>query len=339
MPDNRSSMPIRLGVTGCGIISRAHVQAALNARDVEVTAVSSRNPSAVAAICEEYGIASQYSDWRELVASDDIDAIVICLPDGLHEQATVEAARYGKHVLVEKPMGNNLGQCKAMVSAADEAGVVLMVAQVVRQLSSHQLAKKLIQDGRIGSVSKAIRKRHWQLGLSMEETAKRPWMANAHLCTDALLFGLGSHEYDALLWFFESEAGEVVARGEKDQAIWPGWLSIEGSVDLRNGVEVAVSLSLQSDEKVWDTQIEGSKGTMTIYDDRLVVDGEVTECPSRDAVFVDQLNEFADCVREGRDPGPSGRNVLATMALLDGVIESMRDGSSVEIEEIGVRWQ
>ncbi len=78
---------------------------------------------------------------------------------------------------------------------------------------------------------------------------------------------------------------------------------------------------------------------MTIYDDRLVVDGEETECQGVDVAFVSQLNEFADCVREGREPGPSGRNVLATMALLDGVIESMQDERPVEIEEIGVQWQ
>ena len=77
---------------------------------------------------------------------------------------------------------------------------------------------------------------------------------------------------------------------------------------------------------------------MTIYDDRLVVDGEEIKCQDVDTAFVSQLNEFADCLREGQDPGPSGRNVLATMALLDGVIESVRTEHPVEIEEIGVRW-
>ena len=78
---------------------------------------------------------------------------------------------------------------------------------------------------------------------------------------------------------------------------------------------------------------------MTIYFDRLVVDGEEIECQSNDTAFAAQLNEFAACVRGEWAPGPSGGNVLATMALLDGVVESMRDGNSVEVEEIGVRWQ
>lgn len=325
---------------GCGNISRSHVQAASSVSGVEFTAASSRNASAVAEISAEYGIEHQFSDWRDLVASDFVDAVVICLPDGLHEQATVEAAKHGKHVLVEKPMGNNLGQSKTMVAAADQAGVVLMVAQLVRQFNSHQLAKRMIQDGKIGSVSRAIRRRHYPLSITREAAGSLPpWQGDPNLCTDPLLFGLGTHEYDALLWLFESEAAVVVAQGKKGQAIWPGWWSIEGSVGLRNGVEVAVSLSLQADEEAWDTRIEGAKGTMTIYFDRLVVDGEEIECQNNDTAFAAQLNEFADCVRGERDPGPSGRNVLATMALLDGVIESIQDGSSVEVEEIGVRWQ
>ena len=336
MSDMRS--PIRLGITGCGIISRTHIRASLNVPNVEVTAVSSRSISAVDRICDEFSIEHRFSDWLALVASDDIDAVLICLPDGLHEPATVEAARNGKHVLVEKPMGNNLGQCKAMVAATDKAGVRLMVAQMVRQFPSHQLAKRMIQDDRIGSVRRAVRRRHWQLEPALAAGAKRPWMSDSALCTDGLLFGLGSHEYDALLWLFETEAAKVVARGTKDERVIPGWLSIDGSVALRSGIDVDVSLSLQSDETVWDTYVEGTKGAMTIYDDRVILDNEDFACP-KDTAFTAQLEEFAESIHDGRDPGPSGRNVLGTMAVLDGVIESLSNERPAEIEEMGIRWQ
>ena len=87
----------------------------------------------------------------------------------------------------------------------------------------------------------------------------------------------------------------------------------------------------------WDTVIQGSSGSITLFADRVIVDGDETECPPDDA-FVAQLNEFADCVRERRAPGPSGKKVLATMAVLDGVLESMRDGCPVELPELGVQW-
>ena len=112
MPDQSRSAALRIGVTGCGIISRTHLQASLSSPDVEVTAASSRRPSALATISDEYGIPNRFNDWRELVECDDVDAVLICLPDGLHEEVTSEAARFGKHVLVEKPMANNLPSAK-----------------------------------------------------------------------------------------------------------------------------------------------------------------------------------------------------------------------------------
>ena len=329
---------IRLGVTDCGIISKTHVRAARDVVGVEVTAASSRNPDRVAAYCDEHGIPNRFTDWREMLASDSIDAVIICLPDGLHEPATLEAAKHSKHVLVEKPMANNLAQCHAMVSATDKAGVVLMVAQMVRQFKSHRLAKEMIQEGRIGAVARATRRRHWLLAPALEQGAKRPWFTDPDLCTDAVLFGLGSHEFDALLWLFESEAAEVVARGEKDFSIGPWWMSIDGSAKLRNGVELSVSMSVNAEEKVWDTRIEGSDGTMTLYEDRIVVKDEDIPDVSHADAFALQLDEFAQCVREGRAPGPSGKNVLATMAVLDGMVESLRTGESVGIEELGVEW-
>jgi predicted dehydrogenase len=142
-----------------------------------------------------------------------------------------------------------------------------------------------------------------------------------------------------MLWLLESEAEEVVATGRRDQAVWPGWISIESTLKLRNGVPCSVSMSAKSDEAHGDTTIEGSQGSMTITQNRLTIDGRDME-RSWDAVttFTAQLDEFAECVHTGREPGPSGRNVQATMAVLEGLYESLRSGRRVELAEIGVRW-
>ena len=103
-------------------------------------------------------------------------------------------------------------------------------------------------------------------------------------------------------------------------------------VSLRSGVDIEVSMAAEADDEVWDTVIQGSDGTITLLADRVVIDGVETEFPfTHDDAFAAQLSEFASCVRVGREPGPSGRNVLATMAILDGVLDSMEDGRTVEI--------
>jgi xylose dehydrogenase (NAD/NADP) len=270
------------------------------------------------------------------VRCDAVDAVLVCLPDGLHEEVTVEAARCGKHVLVEKPMSRNLRESKSMVTAAAEAAVVLMVAQSSRWVDSHLQARRLIRDGRIGTVVSAVRRRH---GNVIDTVRDKTWYADPQMTRDLLLYGLGSHEYDAMLWLLESEAEEVVATGRKDPAIWPGWISIESSLKLRNGITCDVSMAAKSDAAHGDTRIEGSKGSMTITQQQLTVDGEDIDLPW-DAIttFAAQLGEFADCVRTGRQPGPSGSNVQATMAVLEGLYESLQTERSVALEEIGVVW-
>ena len=135
------------------------------------------------------------------------------------------------------------------------------------------------------------------------------------------------------------EMEEVVAEGRRDPTVWPGWISIESNLTLRNGITCALSMSARSDEIHGDTRIEGTQGAMAIYNDRLTVDGREIDAP-RDLVagFAAQLREFAHCVRIGDEPDPSGKNVLATMAVLEALHESLQSGRAVELAEIGIRW-
>ncbi len=331
MPDHSDSAALRIGVMGCGIIAQTHLHASQNCPCIEITAASSRSSSALASTSDECGIPNRFDDWRALIECREVDAVLICLPDGLHEEATCQAARCGKHVLVEKAMASSLAQSQSMVQATNAAGVVLMVAQVVRQLPSHQLAKRLLHDGKIGSVEKATRRRLMEAAKVKPELEKRPWIHDRGLCTDPLLFGFGSHEFDALLWLLGTEARTVQARG-KWYADWSSWERIESSISTRSGINVQVLLSLDANDAAWDTVIQGSDGTITLFDDRVVVDDVETACPwTHDEVFAAQLNEFAICVRDGREPGPSGRHVLPTMSVLGGVLESLEQDVMIEL--------
>ena len=332
----KSPLTLRIGVIGCGSISRRHMEASTRLDYVEITAASSRASTSLDEVSGDYGISHLFTDWRELVQCDVVDAVLICLPDGLHEEVTVGAARQGKHVLVEKPMSRTLSESESMVAAAADADVVLMVAQSTRQVDSHKHARRLVQDGSIGTIVSAVRRRH---GNVIDTVRDKTWYTDPKMSRDLLLYGLGSHEYDAMLWLLESEAEEVLAEGRKDPAIWPGWISIESTLKMRTGITCRVSMSAQSGEPHGDTVIEGSKGSMLITQNRLTIDGRDVELPwDAVATFAAQLGEFAECVRTGCEPGPSGRNVQATMAVLEGLHESLQCGGQVELAEIGVKW-
>ncbi|NKB65943.1 MAG: hypothetical protein GKR89_02670 [Candidatus Latescibacteria bacterium] len=329
MPETARS-PIRLGVIGCGTIARMHLGASSHCPDASFTAASSRSSAALEAIADEHTIPHRFSDWRELVAAPEVDAVVICLPDGLHAEVTCEAAKRGKHVLVEKPMASNIGQAKAMVEAADASGVTLMVAQVVRQIPSYQLARRLMQEGAIGSVRECTQRRLFHKD-SQAQIERLPWMHDRTLCTDPLLYGFGSHDLDALLWLSGDDARTVHARGVRHRT-WSAWESIDVSVAMGAGYSAKVLLSLDADGTTWDTVISGTEGEIQIYPDKVVVNGAETPCPcTHDGVFGAQLAEFVSCVRNGEEPGPSGSQVLPTMAVLDGALESLSSDAVVNL--------
>ena len=117
---------LRVGLIGCGGISRAHAAGYRLNRDVaRVVAVCDARRDEAVARAEELGAEAVYDDYRHLLAArggDAVDAVDICLPHHLHAEVAIAATRASKHVLVEKPIANTLAEAQAMVEAAQAAG-------------------------------------------------------------------------------------------------------------------------------------------------------------------------------------------------------------------------
>lgn len=326
------SESIGLGIIGCGRISGAHLQAIAAAPDAETVAAADIDSDRLSRCADEYGIARRYADWHDLVADDAVDAVVICLPHDLHFPAAIAAAECKKHILTEKPMAISLEECDGMIRAAEENGVVLMVAQVLRRYPCNQHAKALIADGKVGRVSSVVRRR---TSFSPQSPERVPWHLKPEVSGGLLLYGLGSHEYDAVLWLLDTRADTVFAVGNKGDPQWDDYVDISGVVRLESGAIAAVIQSLNCREGAWDCVVVGADGTLAIRNDQVSLNGQVTPTPlDSNAAFREQLGEFLQCVRTGREPGPSGRNVRATMALLEGVKMSLAEGRSVNVAQL-----
>ncbi|MAR20470.1 MAG: dehydrogenase [Flavobacteriales bacterium] len=98
------------------------------------------------------GFEEASSDWREVINRPDIDVVDICTPNNLHAEIAIQAAKAGKHIMCEKPLARTLEEAEAMCKAANEAGVINMVAFNYRRTPAVALAKKFIDEGRIGDV-------------------------------------------------------------------------------------------------------------------------------------------------------------------------------------------
>jgi predicted dehydrogenase len=137
---------VRIGVLGCGLVAQVMHLPHLRELDdqFEIAALCDLSPAVLAALGPRYGVARRLTDWRDLVSLPDIDAVLICTP-GSHAEAAVAAARAGKHLLVEKPMCLSLVEADAMIAAAEEARVALMVAYMKRYDPGYRYAREIIR--------------------------------------------------------------------------------------------------------------------------------------------------------------------------------------------------
>ena len=140
---------LRVGLVGCGFMGRMHGNVYGMLEGADLVAAADRNPERLSRYAQEMGCEAEPS-LEALLSREDIDAIDICLPTYLHREATVAAARAGKHVVCEKPMALNAADAEAMIEAAREAGVRLMIAHCIRFWPEYALLKQIVDDQRYG---------------------------------------------------------------------------------------------------------------------------------------------------------------------------------------------
>jgi predicted dehydrogenase len=150
---------LRIGMVGYAFMGAAHSQAwrtVNRAFDLPLAAtmvaVAGRQKDMVHAAADRLGWAEAVTDWRELVARDDIDLIDVCTPGDTHAEIAIAALRAGKHVLCEKPLANSVAEAEAMTAAADASGKVAMCGYNYRRVPAVTLLRQMVAAGRLGDV-------------------------------------------------------------------------------------------------------------------------------------------------------------------------------------------
>jgi predicted dehydrogenase len=189
--------PLRIGLIGCGAIARrAHLPAFRATGAVDVVAFASRSLASAEAASDEWGGGEVLTDWRELLARDDIDAVDICSPNALHAEQAIAAAAAGRHVLVEKPMACTVAEADAMIAAAAGAGVVLMPAHNVRFAPPFAAAREAFGRGVVGELL-GVRAAFGHAG-PHRWAPDAVWFTDASLSGGGALLDLGIHAADLL---------------------------------------------------------------------------------------------------------------------------------------------
>ena len=196
--------PLRVGMVGYAFMGAAHSQAWRNAARFfdlplrpELAVLCGRSEQAVRAAADTQGWSDVETDWKRLVARDDIDVVDICTPGDSHAEIALAALAAGKHVLCEKPLANTTEQARAMTAAAEEAsgrGQLSMVGFNYRRIPALTLARQLIADGRLGTVHQ-LRAQYLQDWI-VDPDFPLVWRLQADRAGSGALGDLGAHSID-----------------------------------------------------------------------------------------------------------------------------------------------
>lgn len=197
MAKKPTSKILRVGLIGCGRISRQHLAAISALRgQIKLAAVCDANSKKAEGIGSAYNVPF-YADYRELLARKDLDLVTICTPNGLHYPMGKAAALAGKHALIEKPLGINLREADDLIRVFKKKKKELMVVMQVRHNQALRAAKEVIQRGGLGKIYNATLTVRWSRPQSYFQEAS--WRGKKSLDGGALL-NQGIHYVDALQW-------------------------------------------------------------------------------------------------------------------------------------------
>jgi len=187
-----------------------------------------RDRDGVAEAAAKYGWAESATDWRAVIARDDIQIVDICAPGFMHAEIAIAALAAGKHVLVEKPLANTLAEAEAMAAAARAArdiGVQSMIGFNYRRVPALALARELIAEGRLGTV-RHVRAAYLQDWL-VDPNSPMTWRLNKETAGSGALGDIASHAIDQVLFLLGEQVTEVSGRLHTFTSQRPGAAGLE----------------------------------------------------------------------------------------------------------------
>lgn len=341
------SAGVGIGVIGAGRAGMIHARIFASGRVAHATLSALVEPSgeARAAAADELQTVRTFADYREALGDPTVDAVVVATPTEHHREIVVAAAGAGKHVLCEKPMAMNAGECDAMIAAAAVARVTLQIGFMRRFDAGFVAARQGIDAGEIGQVVQVR-------SLTHGPTVPKPWMYDIRK-SNGPLAEVNSHDIDTIRWFCGSEFEEVYAiaanyRSPGARVQHPDFYdNVILCARMANGMQSSIS-GAQGVQYGYDARCEvlGERGLISVgsLSGNTVVThtmrGMVTPIVrSWMDLFFDAYRaedeDFVACIRERRPPRAGGRDGRAAVMVVNAGNRSIVERRPVMLSEEG----
>jgi predicted dehydrogenase len=332
------------GILGCGGFTRRRILPAFAAAEnARVAALQRRSPADAQATAKEFGVPKACAQREELVRDPDVQAVFVASHHAGHLADVLAAAGAGKHVLCEKPLGMNAGECRQMVAACRAAGVKLFVGHCGRYKHGVEKAREVVAAGALGPLEglRSYYGFHAKTGI---------WRRDCRLSGGGPLLDLGPHVLDLIRYVSGQEVTEVAAMVEPDRDFATGrvetrarailklaggplaMFEVSFEEPLRNGFEVLG----RNGHLRGDYILSNMEGPLVRLD-HLTGDPDPIRCETLPLepreIYRLQLEDVSRAILE---PGhaarcATGEEGLKTLAIIDAMYESGRSGRRVRV--------
>jgi predicted dehydrogenase len=200
---------LRIGMIGYGFMGKTHSNAYIQAANFfksehkpVLKVLCARNAEKAVPFAENWGYQSVETDWRKVIARDDIDVIDICTPNNLHKEIAIAAAKAGKMILCEKPLSMNAAEGEEMCQAVEAAGVPNMVWYNYRRVPAVTLAKQIIDSGKLGKIFhyRANFLQDWTINADVPQGGTATWRLDVEAAGSGVTGDLLAHCIDTAIW-------------------------------------------------------------------------------------------------------------------------------------------
>ena len=347
---------IGVGLVGSGFISNLHAEAFGHVREAAVVAVASPTEAHVRRFAEKHSIDRWHTDYRALLEEPDVDLICVGVPNDLHRDVVVAAAKAGKHVICEKPLARTLAEADEMLAACEAADVRLMYAEELCFAPKYVRAKELVDEGALGNVY-LVRQGEQHFGPHSD------WFWDVRRSGGGVLMDMGCHAVEFFRWIFDKPQAESVTaelgtfvHGERTRGEDHAIATVRFAGNRIGLVEASWAKAGGMDDRA---EILGSQGvtyvdlvrgsSLTTYSD-VGYGYAVEKAPATrgwtftmyeelwNYGFPQEMEHFVDCVLSNREPLETGADGLAVLEILYAMYLAAGDRGRVrlplELDEI-----
>lgn len=336
-----SNQKLGVAVLGLGRVGPAHVRVVSENPRVRLVAIADAVESKLAQAAAGQPGCAALTDYRDALAREDVQAVVICLPHWLHEQAAIDAVQAGKHVLIEKPLATSLEGCERIAEVVSKSNLTFTVGHTQHFYPIVAKTKQLLDEQRVGRTLMAI-----DTWYKPYEPEKRPaWMLDRKQGGGMLLMD-GTHMIDRLLWHLGGKVVSVKAmNGNPIYPEIPADDTAMAFLQFDNGIVATISrIAYRTGITQYGADYFGTNGQIK-YRLPYGRHGEVGLWVGQNEVWdpievtpnnsmVDQFNAFLDAIENGTPPAVSVDHGVEVIRVMEGIERSAETGREVVLASL-----